>query len=382
MAIQYECPDCNRHINIKLSQCRCKHRFTKDRIKVYWIDLWVNGKRHRERIGHSKLAAENRHREILTQRAEDRYIDRNKNARITIRQLCDWYLDLTEIREKRSYEDIAICLKNVCSRLGNGLLVSQLEMTDMERFRKIRKKEISRKGTPIKPATINRDVSNFKAALNKGVKFKLIESNPIRGLEMLEENNVREKVLSFGEFQKLLNACPGYLQPVVTVAYYLPMRQAEILRLTWDELDLRNGFIRLGGDRTKNKEGRPIPLHPNLVRMFHAMPRPIHGGRVFLKNGKPFNKCSKGFKAAVERSGLKDWTFHDLRHVAINNARLAGNDHFTIKKASGHKTDSAFKRYNLVTKEEMEGFKWLEENKEKKGGMDIYMDTKANKKKM
>ena len=37
----------------------------------------------------------------------------------------------------------------------------------------------------------------------KGVKYKEIESNPIRNLQMLEENNVREKVLSNEEFQRL-----------------------------------------------------------------------------------------------------------------------------------------------------------------------------------
>ena len=44
--------------------------------------------------------------------------------------------------------------------------------------------------------------------------------------------------------------------------------------------------------------------------------------------------------------------------------RLAGNDHFVIKQASGAKTDSAFQRYNLVTEEEMKSIKWLDE----KGG--------------
>ena len=74
-------------------------------------------------------------------------------------------------------------------------------------------------------------------------------------------------------------------------------------------------------------------------------------------------------------SGLEDFTFHNLRHCAINNLRLAGNDHFVIKQASGAKTDSAFKRYNLVTEEEMNGMKWLDAKEGKSGMMDTYMDT-------
>ena len=60
---------------------------------------------------------------------------------------------------------------------------------------------------------------------------------------------------------------------------------------------------------------------------------------------------------AVEKAGLGDFNFHDLRHCAINNLRLAWNDHFLIKQASGHKTDVAFRRYNLVTEDEMKGMK-------------------------
>ena len=80
----------------------------------------------------------------------------------------------------------------------------------------------------------------------------------------------------------------------------------------------------------------------------------------------------------VEKAGLVDFNFHDLRHCAINNLRLAGNDHFLIKQASGHKTDVAFQRYNLVTEDEMKGMKWYTEKAGKIGRIDTYMDTMEN----
>ena len=52
-------------------------------------------------------------------------------------------------------------------------------------------------------------------------------------------------------------------------------------------------------------------------------------------------------KAAIA-DGIVDFNFHYLRHCSINNLRLAGNDQFTIKGASGHKTDITFKCYNFV----------------------------------
>jgi integrase len=56
---------------------------------------------------------------------------------------------------------------------------------------------------------------------------------------------------------------------------------------------------------------------------------------------------------AVKRAGIEDFTFHDLRHTAINNWRLQGHDYLRIMAATGHKTMTVFKRYNTVNKEEL-----------------------------
>ena len=243
----------------------------------------------------------------------------------------------------------------------------------VEKFRQSRLSEISvRKGRPVLPSTINRDVANFRAMLNKAEDYSLIESNPIGHIKQLEENNVRERVLCQEEFDLLLNHCPEHLKGPVLVGFYIPMRQGEIFKLTWDKVDIGSKYIRLGQE-TKNKTGRVIPLHPKILDYLNRQPRPIHGGHIFEKRW--FDR--HGFDKAVQKAGIVDFRFHDLRHCAINNLRLAGNDHFSIKKVSGHKTDIAFQRYNLVTEEEMLGMKWLDLKKDEHRTMDTYMDTKA-----
>ncbi len=132
-------------------------------------------------------------------------------------------------------------------------------------------------------------------------------------------------------------------------------------------------FGRLGGQRTKNKTGRVIPLHKRIFDYFQSLPRPIHGGYVFEQ--RCWNR--KEYLKALNSAGIEDFTFHDLRHCALNNLRLAGNDRYVIKKASGHKTDSAFQRYILVTEDEMKGMKWLDQKKLSRT-IDTYMDTNGN----
>ena len=372
MGILVECPACRLRSGLKRKTCKCGHNVQKTSSKNYWIEYYIDGKRTRERIGRSKQAAENRFREVQTAKAEGRHINKNKNDYITLGQLRDWYLDLSEIKQKRSLNDIRICINNCVDRIGD-IQASQLKYLDVEKFRQSRLSEISiRKGRPVQPSTINRDVANFRAMLNKAVDYSLIESNPIGRIKQLEENNIRERVLNPEEFELLLYHCPDHLKGPVLIGFYIPMRQGEIFQLTWDKVDILRKYIRLGQE-TKNKTGRVIPLHPKILDYLNRLPRPIHGGYIFEKRWYDRH----AFDKAVQNAGIVDFRFHDLRHCAINNLRLAGNDHYRIKKVSGHKTDIAFQRYNLVTEEEMLKMKWLDLKKDEPITMDTYMDTKA-----
>jgi integrase len=132
------------------------------------------------------------------------------------------------------------------------------------------------------------------------------------------------------------------------------MRQGEILNLTWGQVDLREGFIRLRPEDTKTNEGRLVPLNRELLDMLQAMPRGLPGVRVFSYQGKAFGSSfQKAFETARKKAGIQDFTFHDLRHTAINNWRLQGHDFFRIMAVSGHKTMNVFKRYNTVSKDEL-----------------------------
>ena len=92
--------------------------------------------------------------------------------------------------------------------------------------------------------------------------------------------------------------------------------------------------------------------------MLRRLERSPRTDRVFLKDGKPFLNFKHSYTSACRKAGLTDFTFHDLRHCAINNLRLAGNAYFEIMAMSGHTTMSVFKRYNLVTEDELRNVKW------------------------
>jgi integrase len=375
MALLIQCPSCKHRNSTKLPKCKCGFDIKKAANKVYWIEFYLNGVRKRERIGNSKAAAEQRLREVLTARAEERYIDKDLAVRHSLGELCTWCLALPEVKSKKSFRRDQEFIRHLKRLLGESTRIRDLNAGRVESYQRQRLAEPSPRhpGKNTKPATVNKEVSCLKTILNRAVRHGKLESNPVEKVKKLPENNVRMRMLSHEEFVRLIDACPPHIQPIVLMAWITGMRRSEIVFLEWVEVDMKKGFIRLPPERTKTTAARVIPLHPNIKRMLQGIPRALHTNRVFLFDGEPLNEFKRSFRTACKKAEIEDFTFHDLRHCAINNLRLAGNDFFKIMAISGHKTMAVFKRYNLVTEEELSRVVWLDD--ERNGTMDTYMDT-------
>jgi integrase len=356
MALLVQCPECKKRNSQKAKLCKCGFALGKFPGRVWWIEYYDHDKRlRRERIGPNKAAAEQRYREVMSARTEGRYIKKSPDATTLFKDLAAWYLDLPEVKAKRSYNKDIMHTKRLIASFEDRLL-KDINPALVEAHKQTRLVEPSGR-TPqflTKPATVNRELACLKTIFSKAMKNGKAESNPAQGVKLLKENNERDRILSPEEYTRLLAQCSPHLKQIVKVAYHTGMRQGEIINLNWGQVDLKEGFIRLHPEDTKTNEGRLVPLTGELVEMFKAMPRGLPGVNVFTFKGRPLTYIKVGFVKACKRAGIEDFTFHDLRHTAINNWRLAGHDYFKIMAASGHKTMSVFKRYNTVSKKELQ----------------------------
>jgi integrase len=345
------CPNCKVENNHE-KRVPCGFNLAKFSGRVWWIEWYQEGWRKRERIGPNKKAAEQRYREVLSARAEGRYIKKNPDEKTRFKNLADWYLGLEEVKAKKSYRRDRLSISNLVCIFG-ARLVKDITPATIESYRLKRLQEITRHGRTTTPATVNREIACLKTIFSKAVKNGKAERNPAQGLKMLKENNERDRVLSQEEYERLLSHCAPHVAQVVKVAYLTAMRQAEIINLTWGQVDLKEGFIRLRPEDTKTNEGRLIPLAVELIQMFKALPRGLPNVKVFNRSGTPIKSIREGFDAACRRAGIEDFHFHDLRHCAITNWRRQGHDFIRIMAVSGHKCLSTFKRYNSVSKDEL-----------------------------
>jgi integrase len=352
-----QCPECKRRNGGKEKVCKqCGFQLAKFSRRVYWIEYRDQDNRlRRERIGSNKLAAEHRLRDVESALVEGRYIKKSPDACTLFRTLADWYLELPEVKAKRSYDRDCRSLKLLLPFFGD-LLLKDIIPAQVEAYKQKRLAEPSGR-TPqylTKPATVNRELACLKTIFNKAVMNGKAEKNPVQRIKLLKENNERDRILSREEYDRLCLFSPTYLKPIVKVAYQTGMRQGEILNLVWERVDLKEKFIRLRPEDTKTNEARLVPLNKELVEMFLAMPRGLPGVRVFTRNGLPIKSIRMIFEAACREAKIEEFTFHDLRHTAINNWRLQGHDYFRIMAVTGHKTMNVFKRYNTVSREELQ----------------------------
>ena len=165
----------------------------------------------------------------------------------------------------------------------------------------------------------------------------------------LVEDNVRTGFFEDNEFRAVLEVLPGYLKPPVILMYYTGMRRGEVLGLTWDRVDMREGFIRL--EDTKTDEPRTIYLPAEAleaVRAAHRLRR-LDCTVVLGKHGTPIRDFRRAWSTACENAGVSGRLPHDFRRTGVRNMIRAGVPEAVAMKVSGHRTRSVFDRYNIVS---------------------------------
>jgi integrase len=74
---------------------------------------------------------------------------------------------------------------------------------------------------------------------------------------------------------------------------------------------------------------------------------------VFHRRGKPIASFRKAFKAAAAEAGISGLLPHDMRRSAVRNFRRAGLSGNEGMKLSGHETDSVYRRYDIISDEDL-----------------------------
>lgn len=80
----------------------------------------------------------------------------------------------------------------------------------------------------------------------------------------------------------------------------------EILNLTWEKVDIKEGIVRLNPDETKNKEGRTLYMEGELLKEMKELfsKRRLDCAYIFQRDGEPIRDFRKSWNSACIQAGL------------------------------------------------------------------------------
>jgi integrase len=185
-------------------------------------------------------------------------------------------------------------------------------------------------------------------------------------------NNTRSGFFEEDQFREVLKHLPEEIRPVVTFAYHTGWRiRSEVLPLQWRHVDLLTGTVRLEPGTTKNGEGRLFPFGslPELKDILQAQRQRTSELQaktdrliswVFHRNGRSIKDFRKAWEIACKSAGTLGMIPHDFRRTAVRNLERAGVSRSAAMKLTGHKTESVYRRYAILSEADLtEGVKKL-----------------------
>jgi integrase len=176
---------------------------------------------------------------------------------------------------------------------------------------------------------------NFRA--NVGVLFSyaegrgMIDRNPIMRTARPKLIDKAPEIFSVDELSALLNAAAKRapeVVPMLAIGAFAGVREAEIKRLDWSEVDQSRGHIEIKSSKAKSARRRIVEMQPNLREWLRPYAQ-MTGGVVPLNSRKKLDLVRKAAK-------LARWPRNGLRHGYASYRLAVTHDAPRVASDLGH----------------------------------------------
>lgn len=191
------------------------------------------------------------------------------------------------------------------------------------------------------PASVNRDMTSLRAALNHALEGGAVATDAAwRGALKAAAGASRRRTLYLDRDQrrKLIDAAAPDVAELLRGLAFVPLRPGALAALTAADFDRRLRELRIGRD--KHGADRRIKLPEQTAEFFAGLARDKLPAAPLLcrADGKAWNKeaWKKPIKAAAAAAGLgADVTAYTIRHSTITDLVADGLDVLTVARLSG-----------------------------------------------
>jgi integrase len=166
----------------------------------------------------------------------------------------------------------------------------------------------------------------------------------------------RQGFIKSPDFEALLEKIKNSdTRDIIEFLYHSGWRSGEGRTLEWREVDLHSGMIKLLPSKSKNKRPRLLPITGALREIIERRiaVRELSCSFVFHRIGRQIKSFRGSFATATKLIGHAGVVPHDMRRSAVRNFRKAGLSETEGMMLSGHKTNSIYKRYDIIDEEDL-----------------------------
>jgi integrase len=214
----------------------------------------------------------------------------------------------------------------------------------------------------VKPATIKLELAALGRMFTLAVLAGKVAVRP--RFPSIEVRNTRTGFFEDEDLKAVLDELPEHLKPVIQFTHLTGWRRSEVTDLQWRQVDFTAGTVRLEPGTTKNDEGRMFPFSAlpaleALLREQRERTTALERRRgviipfVFHCWGKQIRNFHEAWRAACDRAKVEGRFVHDLRRTAVRNLERASVPRSWAMKLTGHKTESVYRRYAIVSEADL-----------------------------
>jgi integrase len=311
----------------------------------WWVKLTVNGRRIQKSTGtDDRKAAQEYHDRLKAELWEQTRLG-VKPGYLWQDAVVRW---LSETEHKASRVDDLSHLRWLDKHLS-GLLLNEINKDKLDSIVK------AKLATNARNSTVNRMLAVVRSILRRAsLEWDWLEKSP--KVRLLPEPNRRIRWLTKEEAERLLSELPEHLKAMVRFSLETGLRQANVTGLQWSQIDLVRRCAWIHPDQAKARRAISVPLSKTAIVVLREQ-LGKHETFVFSYHGKPIVQVNtKAWHKALDRSGIENFRWHDLRHTWASWHAQAGTPMPILQELGGWESPEMVQRYAHLSGEHLAGY--------------------------
>ncbi|HEV3343514.1 MAG TPA: site-specific integrase [Pirellulales bacterium] len=261
-----------------------------------------------------------------------------------------------EGRAKKTLSAVELVQRRVLE-LGRQRRVPSVDGVDLEFIDAYRNMRTAGEKKPA-DKTMTTEVVIIRQMVNFALSRNKLQRDPLNGLKIRKAKPRPQPCWTTAEVDRLLAAASGPHRPSLVLLAATGMRVGELRWLTWDDVDLNLGVIKIRPkDDWKPKSGdqRAIPISAEARAQLSELPQRHR----WVVTAAPSRRYPQGnhqiserrllryLKRVLKRVGLKGH-LHTFRHSFISDALVRGTPEAIVRQWVGHVDHEILKHYTHI----------------------------------